>query len=59
MNREEPGTERKSDADQANRQESDQQDEQDEPAAGTEPGTPLIDQDFAGSVNAALHDTDE
>jgi hypothetical protein len=56
MSLEEPGTELTSDADEPNRDESE---EDDETAGLTEPATPLIDQDVAGSVNAAIHDTDE
>jgi hypothetical protein len=44
----------KSDADEPNRDDHDEVD-----ADTTEPATPPIDQDFAESVNAALHDTDE
>jgi hypothetical protein len=55
MNRsEETGTKSKPDADEPSRENP-----EDETADRTEPGTPLIDQDFAGSVNAALHETDE
>lgn len=56
MNREEARTEAQSDADEPNR---DEQDEDEETAHRREPGTPLIDQDFAGSVNAALPETDD
>ena len=44
----------KSDADEPDRDDHDEVDED-----STEPATPLIDQNFAESVNAALHDTDE
>jgi hypothetical protein len=57
MNRsEEPGTNPQPDADEPNR---DDRDEHDEAEERTEPARPLIDQDFAGSVNAALHDSDD
>jgi hypothetical protein len=56
MNREEARTEAPSDADEPNR---DEHDEDEETADRREPGTPLIDQDFAGSVNAALPETDD
>jgi hypothetical protein len=44
----------KSDADEPNRDDHDEVD-----ADTTDPAKPLIDQDFAESVNAALHDNDE
>jgi hypothetical protein len=57
MNRsEEPRTEPTPDEDESNR---DQSDEDEVTVDSTDPETPLIDQDFEGSVNAALHDTDE
>jgi hypothetical protein len=57
MNRsEETGTTSKPDADEPSRED---RAEEDEIADRTEPATPLIDQDVAGSVNAALHETDE
>lgn len=57
MNRsEEPGTNPQPDADELNR---DDRDEDDDSEERTEPARPLIDQDFAGSVNAALPDTDD
>jgi len=52
---EENGTDLESEADGPHRADR----EDDETQDPTEPGTPLIDQDFAGSVNAALHDSDE
>lgn len=55
MNREEPRTEPTPDADEPNRDQSDKEEE----AASSKLRTPLIDQDFAESVNAALHDTDD
>lgn len=57
MNRwEEPRTEPTPDPDESDRDQSDE----DEVAVGPkEPEPPLIDQDFEGSVNAALHDNDE
>jgi hypothetical protein len=54
--RDEPRTEPTPDADEPNREQSD---EDEMTVDRTEPETPLIDQDFAGSVNAALHETDE
>jgi hypothetical protein len=53
---EEPRTEPTPDADEPSRDESD---EDHEAVDRKESRTPLIDQDFAGSVNAALHETDE
>jgi hypothetical protein len=59
MNREEARTEAQSDANEPKRDEQDEHDEDEETADRREPGTPLIDQDFAGSVNAALPETDD
>jgi hypothetical protein len=57
MNRwEESEPESKPDADE---QDADDCDGHDEDPGHTEPATPLIDQNLAGSMNAALHDTDE
>jgi hypothetical protein len=57
MNRsEETGIKSKPDADEPSRED---REKEDETADRTEPATPLIDQDFAGSVNAALHENDE
>ena len=57
MNRsKEPRPESKSDADEPSRADREKNDETEN---GTDPATPPIDEDFAGSVNAALHETDE
>jgi hypothetical protein len=57
MNRwEETETESKSDADEQN---ADDRDAREENGDRTEPARPLIDQDLAGSVNAAVPDTDD
>jgi hypothetical protein len=57
MNRwEETETESKSDADEQN---ADDRDAHEENGDRTEPARPPIDQDLAGSVNAAVPDTDD
>jgi hypothetical protein len=51
-------TETKSKPD-SDEQDADGRDEHEENKGRTEPATPLIDQDWAGSVNAAVPDTDD